>query len=227
MTTHIGLVAARMHAVLVARPHSPVVHVYAGPLTPSGRSIPRAARAVCSARTRRLYVLERDGSVLDLGGRRVCGRCSARLSATARRAEQPIQRAACVEFYAGLTLADLVVAIAMATTVEETHRIGFAMGLRFPAPPVRRPEVTSDRDAFMAALFDVNAQLLRRRGELRVAELSPEEREQRAAARDAEAMRDEQIRAARRKADAIARATDRRNAGRYLMPHERELLNSA
>ncbi len=227
MTAHVGLVAAQLHAVLVARPGSRVVHVYSGPLTPSGRFVPRAARTACTAHTRRLSVLERVGSVLDLGGRRVCGRCSARLSAMARRAEQPHQREACVAFYAGLTLADVVVAIAMATTVEETHRIGFAMGLRFPPAPARRPSGEGDRDRFRAALFDVNTQLLRRRNVLRAAERTPEEVEAAAAARELEAMRDAQILAERRRSDRIARAVDRRNNSQYLTPWEKDLLSTA
>lgn len=229
MSTHRGLVVARMHGVLVTRPGSPVFHVYSSPLTPSGRFIPRAARPVCSARTKRLVVLERVGSVLDPAGRRLCGRCSARLSALARRAEQPPSNVDARKAFwegVGITSTDLVVALALAASVEETYAIGNVTNLLFGRvdPAItRRPAEPGKAQG----RWDFERQLLACRDALRLAELSPEDREQRAAEREAEAMRDEQIRAARRRGDAMARALDRRLAGRWLTPYERELLNSA
>ncbi|NUO57280.1 MAG: hypothetical protein HOV78_11480 [Hamadaea sp.] len=225
---HLGLTAARLHALPVARPGSEVFHLYVGPLTPTGRYVPRTARSVCSARTRRLTVIQRAGSALDLGGRRVCGRCSARLSAESRRAEQPTNRDAAAEFHVGITLGDLVLAIAMATSTAETHRIGFAMGLRFPPAPTKRPkEIASDRDALHAALFDTNAELLRTRDRLRMAERTPEQVAADELRRETEDDLRARAAAGRRKSAAMDRAIDRRNRGSYLMPHERELLNSA
>lgn len=228
MTGHLGITAARMHAVPVARPHSEVFHLYVGPLTPTGRFVPRAARSVCNVRARRLVVLPRDGVRLDLGGRRACGRCASALAAAGRRAPQPNNRDAAVAFYDGLTLTDLVLAITMATTTDETYRIGFAMGLRFPPAPPMRPRVLEfDRDRFAAALFDVNAALLATRDRLRMAERTPEEIAAAEMSREMEAAEREQIADARRRADRINRAVDRRNRGSYLMPHERDLLTTA
>jgi len=223
MSAHIPMTVARMHGVLVTRPGSRVFHAYSGPLTPSGRFIPLAARTVCNARTRRLSVLERVGSVLDLGGRRMCVRCSARLARAARRAEQPISRDECLAFYRGITLADLVVATALTATVDETHRVGFVLSLLFGAPPARRPIEFNGRQA----LFDVDAALVRRRRALRETERTPDELEDLRRRRDEQAYTDGLAIASRRRADRIERAMERRDQGRYLMPHERELLAHA
>lgn len=226
MSYHLGLVVARMHGVLVARPRSGVFHVYAGPLTPSGRFLPRAARTVCRAYTRRLSVLERDGSVLDLDGRRMCARCRVRLVKVAGRALQPVRREACEEFYAGLTLADIVTATALAETPDETHRIGFAMGLRFPPAPLRRPAPVTDRDVFRGALFDVNAALLRRRRHLVAAARTPEEVEAARRQREVEAEDDARLLAAHKRGGRVARAQDRANRGQYLTEWERPLAQA-
>lgn len=226
MNYHLGLVVARMHGVLVARPRSGVFHVYAGPLTPSGRYIPHAARTVCRAYTRRLSVLERDGSVLDLDGRRMCARCRVRLVLRARRTPQPIRREACEEFYAGLTLADIVVATALTETVDETHRVSFALGLRFPPPPLRRPDPVTDRDIFRGALFDVHAALLRRRRHLVALARTPEEIEAARRQREIEAEDDARLLAAHRRGARVARAQDRANRGQYVTEWERPLLQA-
>lgn len=223
MSVHPSLLVARMHGVLVTRPHSDVFHVYSGTLTPSGRCVPRAARTVCTARTRRLSVAVRSGAAVDLAGRRMCARCSARLFAIARRAEQPISRDDCLAFYRGITLADLVVAIALATSVDETHAIGFVLGLLFGPAPVRRPAEFGGRQA----LFDVHTELLRVRRHLRNTERSPEEIEAAARKREADLERDAQILAGRRQAAQLDRAVERRSRNQFLMPHERELLAQA
>lgn len=229
MSAHVGLVAARMHPVLVARPGSPVFHVYSGPLTPSGRFVPRTARTACTAHTRRLSVLDRDGSVLDLDGRRLCGRCEARLSATARRASQPVSRDDFTRMYggpAGVTLADLLVALVMCQTVEENRRVAFVASLvhGFMDPTsTRRPTEPGKRQA----RYDFEVELLRRRHALAAAERTPDEVEDAAVRREVEAARDAQAIAARQRADRIDRAVDRRNAGHYLTPWEKTLADSA
>lgn len=229
MSAHVGLAAARLHAVLVHRPGSGVFHVYAGPLTPSGRFVPRTGRTACSARTRRLSVLERVGSVLDLGGRHLCGRCEARLCAAAGRASQPVSRDDFLRTYGGLngvTLGDLVVALAMCRSVEENRRVAFVAsvvhGFMDPSS-TRRPVEPGIRQA----RYDFEVELLRRRRALVAAERTPEEIEAAALRREVDAQRDAQILAARAKGAAIDRAIDRRNNSQYLMPHERELLDSA
>lgn len=220
VTGHVGLAAARMHAVLVTRPGSDVFHVYAGPLTPSGRFVPRAARTVCTARTRRLSVLERVGAVLDLAGRRVCGRCSARLSAFARRAEQPpVNRDLEAAYWQGVGLGDLVVALALTTTTAEAYTVSRVARMVADA----QPGVPGVREAYRALDQKINRRLDR----LRAAELSPEEREAAAARREAEADDAARAIAARQKAAAMDRAVDRRNAGLYLTPWERALLPSS
>jgi hypothetical protein len=68
-------------SVLAARPAG-VAHVYTGPLTPSGRFIPRTGQTVCRARTRRLHVVAippRWSSLLPEAADqlpRLCARCS-------------------------------------------------------------------------------------------------------------------------------------------------------
>lgn len=225
MSIHLGLTVARMHGVLAGRRRSAVYHVYVGPTTPTGRS-PRGVRPVCSARTRPLTILRRCGVTVDVHGRRMCANCSARLTAMARRAEQPPsnvdQRKAFFEA-TGVTSSDLVVALAVASSVEETHAIANVTNLLFGPASFRRPKAAGKAQA----RYDFEAELLRRRRSLATAELTPEERDAIEAKREAEAMRDEQIRAQRTKDDQMNRALDRRIRSAYLMPHERELLNSA
>lgn len=219
MTARISLAVARMHGVLVARPSSPVFHVYAGPLTQSGRFVPRASRPVCGARTRRLVVVERAGACLDTGGRRVCERCSVRLSAIARRAEQPpLNHDQAVVFWkaAKVTLGDLAVAITLAGSVAETHSIGLALGQVFPPPPARRPAT-----GFGVALFDIHGALLTRRDDLRAAERTPDEIHAARTRREMQADEAERQRVAQTRAYQHARHEDRLNAGQYTTAWER------
>jgi len=111
------------HAHLVHRPTGRL-HVYTGPLTPSGRYVPRSARTVCRARTRRLEVATHRVSSLNLDATLpgLCRRCSARLESSASRAEQrhtPNTRAEFLAAYRDLDAADLAFALTMATTPAE------------------------------------------------------------------------------------------------------------
>lgn len=72
MSPETALRLAGPGVVLVSRP-SGVAHAYIGPLTPSGRFVPRSARTVCRTRTRRLQVT-------TCSTRRLCARCSVCLS---------------------------------------------------------------------------------------------------------------------------------------------------
>lgn len=114
-----ALALAGPDAVLASRPRG-VPHVYVGPLTPSGRQVPRAGRTVCRARTRRLTVIpsERRSSLDPCGPSRVCARCSACLSRDGQ-AEPLTSRAAYLEEYSGATKADVAFALELAATVAE------------------------------------------------------------------------------------------------------------
>lgn len=220
-----ALTAARLHAVLAGRRRSDVFHIYVGTTTPTGRT-PRDARPVCNTHTRPLTILRRCGVTVDNNGRRLCGNCSARLTAIARRAEQPPTNVDARRVFwesTGVTSTDLVYALAVTSTVEETHAIANVTNALFGPAPFRRPTTGVKAQG----RFDFEEELIRRRRALALAELTPEEREAAEAQRDLDAARDAQITAARKKADRVARAVDRQLAGRYLMPHERELLNSA
>lgn len=112
-------------AHMVARPGGRA-HVYTGPLTRSGRYVPRSARALCRAHTRRLEVLDGQpqmSSTLDPRepSPRVCARCSARLALRSRgRAEQqPTTRSGFLGRYADLTKADVAFALELARTPAE------------------------------------------------------------------------------------------------------------
>lgn len=229
MTRHLGLAAARMHAVLVHRPGSDVFHVYAGPLTPSGRFVPRAARPVCSARTRRLSVVVRTGVTVHLAGRRMCARCAARMSATAHRAAQPpsnVHERKTFWEATGVDSPDLVVALAVASSVEEVHAIAHVTTLLkgfFDVSSHRRPETPGKAQG----RWDFETELVRRRRELVAAERTEEERTAARAARDAEADDRERTRARRAREAQVDRARDRHRTGQYMRPHERELLDSA
>lgn len=103
--------------VLAARPAG-VLHVYTGPLTPSGRCVPRAARTVCKTRTRTLRVVSLD----RVGRRRVCAHCRARLASPVSEAGHPT-RASLLEAYAGVTPFDLAMDAWRAETVADVERV--------------------------------------------------------------------------------------------------------
>lgn len=228
MSQHLALTVARLHGVLAVRRHSDVFHIYVGTTTPGGRTT-RSARPVCNAHTRPLTILRRCGVTVDTHGRRMCARCSARLSAIAHRAEQPpLNLDAEKTFWqaTGIDSPDLVVALAVASTVEETHAIARVTNLL--KGPVHttvtpRPEAAGKEQA----RWDFEQQLLKRRRELRAAELTPEQRETAAVKRDVATAREQQIAAARQKQDRLNRALARRLNGQYLMPHQKQLLDSA
>lgn len=136
---------------LVSRPHG-VTHAYVGPLTPSGRRVPRSGRTVCRAHTRSLYVLPElpsQGSVTTVSGGprgRVCARCSARLlprGEAAYRAEQPASRHEWVDTYSRLTPFDLAVDAYMATTAAEVDRVEFLAVLLVGWPAIHTHPVVS------------------------------------------------------------------------------------
>lgn len=117
-----ALTLAGPDAVLVSRPRG-VPHVYTGPLTPSGRFARAAGRTVCRAHTRRLTVLPRSErrSSLDPEARRLCARCSARLSDLDPRAGEPspVHRDQWRREYAEVTRADVAAALLVAADEAE------------------------------------------------------------------------------------------------------------
>lgn len=229
MSTSVALVVAQMGAVLVTRPGSPVFHVASrGDLTPSGRSLRGTARTVCNAHTRRLSAIGRTGVTVNLGGLRWCARCWVRLSATARRAQQLPnnidQRKAYLEA-AGIGSVDLVIALAVARTVDETREFAVVTNLLrgfCNTTAGRRPT-----ERLAQGRWDFEVELLRRRHELIAAERTPEEAAAAAMQRELDTARDAQLAAGRQKAARLDRVLDRHRRGQYVQPHERELLDSA
>lgn len=213
-------------ARLVARPRSSVLHVYRGPLTPSGRWVPRAGRTVCGARTRRLSVLERASLALDSGDRRVCLRCEAAMpDAMGRAMTVDVEsRDAMAAAYDGLTPALLRWAGSRCVTSSESHQIGRVASIVLSEKPANAPALRSPAQVDLAAMWDT---IYARRRRLEDDERSPEEREGRARAVEADRDRDARIADGRSKAAQLNRAIDRRTRGQYLMPHERKLLASA
>lgn len=126
-----ALAIAGPDARLVGRPTSDVAHVHVGPLSPSGRYVPLSGRAVCRSRTRQLTVLpERRSSLTppEPGSRRVCARCSARLSSCSkgvngRRAEPCTHRTDYSSRYGHLTRRDFWAQAVMAETLTELEHV--------------------------------------------------------------------------------------------------------
>ncbi|WGL50672.1 hypothetical protein P5P86_11925 [Nocardioides sp. BP30] len=213
--------AIRLGAVLVMRPRRPVAHLYLGPVTETGSFVRSGFAVLCGARTRRLSVVVEglDGLGPQL---RLCRRCAPLVQALAP--SSPYAGRVLVAFddmaaaFAHLTPADFETAARWCRTVDETYQVGTLSGLVLgPVPLVARTEEQRVRKR-------VDEVLLKRRNRLRNAELSPEERADRAARRELEADERARVQAARARADRIARANDRANRGQYLMPSQRELL---
>lgn len=130
MTPLAFLTTARRHAatqretvggttVLAARPAG-VLHAYTGPLTPSGRRVPRAGRTACHAHTRPLGVVP----LSEVGFRRVCLRCTARLtSSLPGEAGRPLARGHALALHADVTPFDLAVDLWRAETIDDIERV--------------------------------------------------------------------------------------------------------
>lgn len=205
---------------LVGRPHSPVAHLWVGPVTRSGRYAKGTGGTVCRARTRRLMVLEGAGSVLDRRGRRVCARCVQILGDDVFGCREDWEAG-----YAHLTVLDLVNANHLVRSTAESHRVGYLAGLLFPPPPVKhtRARLTPERLELRALHDRIEAN----RDFWRSRERSDEDREAAAAKRENETARNVQAVAQHRKDARIARQVDRRNQGVYEAPWERGLLDTA
>ena len=213
-------------ARLVARPHG-VLHVYSGRRTASGRFVPASARVLCRVRTRRLSVIEQASPLLDTGERRMCARCMAVLPVALGRVDARELGSSLDGWkaaYAHLSPAMLRWAGARATTLAESSQVGTVAGLVHGQKP---RVVPASRTADQAARFEMHAAIERRRDQLRAAARTVEEIEaNRALVADETASRihlyETETKGRRRD-----RARTKALRGQYLMPHERDLLNTA
>lgn len=208
------LAALRAGAHPVVRPRSAVVHLHRGPMTPSGRLIPRAGRTVCRARTGRLHVLEvTPGGAVELGGRRFCRRCTTALPpALGSDVKQLITRDDWATAYGHLVVDDLALAASWSRTVAETYTVATVASIVLGGMPHTQA---------------VDRVVLARRRVLAAAERTPEEIAAVQRDRETQQHNDALIAAGRRRDAAINRAVERRSRGGYLMPHERDLLDTA
>lgn len=205
------------------RPGSPVVHLFIGPATRSGRYGSAAGGTVCGTRTRRLTLGAGPVFAPDLGGRRFCRRCTSALpTSLGTDVHRLVARTDVEAAYGHLSLPALETAAQWTRMVDDTHLLA-----RVAAVVLGPPKLFGTRDAYEQRIYDLDQTLIRRRDGFRVAEMTDEEREAAAARREADDDHAARVIAARRKEIAVARAVDRRSQGHYLRPHERELLDTA
>lgn len=212
-------------AVLVGRPRSGVLHVYAGPLTPSDRFVPRSGRTVCRVRTRRLMVIEAASERLDLRGRRVCRRCTPLLPASLGRvdaAELGAAREQWLAAYGHLSPADVRQAAACCRTVAETHQVGRVATMLHGEKP---RGLTTQLAPARAAVREMHDALETRRRHLAAAERTQDERDQVARLRAMDEHERQRVETRRRNETARDRALDRLRRGQYLAPWERQLVS--
>lgn len=139
--------AAGAGAHLVARPRG-VIHAYRGPLTPSGRSVPRAGRTECNARTRTLGVVP----LSTVGRLRVCGRCRARLAANPRCEPGTLPRHEAKALYADVTAFDLAVDAWRCEDLADVERLEWVALLTIGLPALKRDQVVAPSGKVTAPL---------------------------------------------------------------------------
>lgn len=147
MIVETALALAGPSARLVARPTG-VAHVYTGPLTPSGRFVPRRSRTVCRTRTAQLHTLpqpERWSSLTCEAAAfpRLCARCTACLDRVRARSRQatttPCTRHAALAAWAGTTKADIAFALDLATSPSEVDAAAWLSLLLFDVAGCAKP----------------------------------------------------------------------------------------
>jgi hypothetical protein len=149
----------RTTCALVCRPRG-VLHAYVGPLTRSGRSVPRAARPTCGVRTRALGVVP----LSEVRRRRVCARCTARLLTPVQEAGHPT-RGQLLDAYAGVTDFDLALDAWRAETPEDLERVEhLALLLLGPRAAAKTPVVAPITGKVTGPVDDHVAQARRRLG---------------------------------------------------------------
>lgn len=216
----------RDRVALVCRPRG-VVHVAVAPLTPSGRWLIAGGRTVCNTHTRRLAVVPRCHELPDIAGRRVCVRC---LTALASRtavpglAGRPMTRAQEVEVFELVTPVQLSAIAATCATVDETHQVGRLASVLYGPATVK---AKARRTPAEQQVVDLNDTIHAARRRLTTAAMTDDERDAGARGRQVEAAESARLQTSLRRGYARDRAIDRSLAGKYLLPHERQLLNSA
>jgi hypothetical protein len=225
-------------AHLVVRPRGFVVHVAAaGPLTPSGRSLPRSARTVCRCRAGRWHLYGAGVAGVAAAGLRFCRRCTAVLPASlGTNVTELVSRDDTQTAYGHMSVDDFAAVVAMqlcrpasaspeqfAQAVEESHQIGRVLSVVHGPAPVSRPATEGPAQV----LHDLHQEIARRRKAFRARALTSDEQEIADRSRIAKADDVLRLNHAAREARAVARAQDRVTRGQYLTPHERELLNTA
>ncbi len=222
-----AVAADRNGAALARRPRSRVVHIVPpGPLTPSGRFLPLAARTVANESLKRLQVEFTPLPDLQAAGLRFCRHCTATsalppsLGVAVQIPDVPSEgtmddfRDAIRTAYGHLTPADLLTAARWCRTVEECHQLGTVASVLFgPAQATKDP-----------VRHELENTINGRRRALNTAALSPEEKADRAADRDEELRQARLAAESRRLATAADRVESRAARGAYLMPHERDLI---
>jgi hypothetical protein len=156
--------ACRARVTLASRPTG-VLHAYAGPLTPTGRS-PRGGRPVCGARTRTLRVVP----LPEVRRLRVCERCHAhlvRLGKAGGVGTQPPSRGQLLAAYAGVTSFDLAVDAWRAETVEDVERVEHLALLLFGIRAAKSEPVVSPDGKVTGPLDEHLAKARRRLGIVR------------------------------------------------------------
>lgn len=219
----VGAVAAG--AVLVGRPRSGVLHVYTGPLTPSGRFVAAVGRTVCRAHTRRLTVLELATPQLDLRGRRVCRRCMPLLPAALGRADSADlgpARDEWLDAYGHLTVDDVRQAALWCRTVDETHQVGRVATMLHGEKPRGLPARLTPAQA---AVRDLHDTVERRRKQLVAAERTDEERAAVARGREVDDIERRRVDKGRRDEATRDRIREKARAGKYIAPWERQLVS--
>lgn len=232
MTARVALgvrIAAALHGdvVLVARPRG-VVHLHAGAVSRSGGSVPAGSRPLCGVRSRRLRVLGADlgtAARLSGAGRRFCRTCTTLLPARVGGDVSLVSRDDWIAAYGGvLTVADLQLAGRWAVTVDETYQVEtLLMRLHGPKPATQKAAAALGS----VALLDAYETAAKRRRHLAAAAMTDEQRAEAASLQEAARFTTRLNRQARRREIALSRVLERQASGSYLLPHERELLNSA
>lgn len=111
----------RRHRCVLARRPRGVLHAYVGPLTPSGRFTPRAARPACGTPARGLGVVP----LSEVRRQRVCVRCTALLTRGSPTVggEGNQTRAELLAAYDGVTAYDLAVDAWRAESADDVARV--------------------------------------------------------------------------------------------------------
>lgn len=216
------LAAIHSGAVLVGRPHG-AVHVHPGDLTRSGRAVPASVHPFCGVRSRRLRVLATSSVEVPaaLTGRRFCRSCTTRLPVRLGTAVELVTREDRETAFGDLTVADLRLAGIWCRTPDETYQVQSLLMLVHGPKPIRP---TSAGGQELLAAYDA---IKDRRDYLVEQARTDDEIAAVRATREAAAHNRALVEKNRRREIAIEKAAEVALAGGYVLPHQRDLLNSA